>query len=166
MRLYSNALKAGVLGLSMLAAAPAFLMMAEPAKAGDTQAGVVPPAAPNALPEESKIYSLVEATELSKTPQKQMVFYYDANIDRKYVVSILGQVGAMRKGGYHVIAVPGAKDQPLQVFIDGGTAPQLKFSTEQIWGLQPTKFGMAFYNKFIGKPEDRPVDTAVLEPQL
>lgn len=40
MRSYSNALKAGVLGLSMLAAAPTFLMMAEPTKAGDAQATV------------------------------------------------------------------------------------------------------------------------------
>lgn len=162
MRAYSKALKAGVLGLAIVSAAPAFTGSAQagPAVTGD-QAAVVPPAAPA----QSKSYTLVEAAELSKSPQKQMVFHYDANMPEKYVVSVLAQAKALRHHGYFVVAVPGGPENTVQVYINGLTSPKLKYGLEQIWKLEPTDFGASYYKKIIGEPQSKPVDTAALEPK-
>ncbi|HRQ61016.1 MAG TPA: hypothetical protein PLO23_05850, partial [Alphaproteobacteria bacterium] len=98
-------------GAAAAALASAFFMFAEPAKAGEAQAAVIPPAAP----EQTKIYSLAEATELSKAPQKQMVFHYDANMPEKYLVSVRAQAQALRHHGYFVVAVPGGPQNSVQL---------------------------------------------------
>jgi hypothetical protein len=152
MRAFSKALKAGGLHLAMLGAAPALSGSAQagPNSSGD-QAAVVPPAGS----EQAKIYTLVEAAELSKSPQKQMVFHYDANMPEWSLITLKAQAGALRKKGYFVIAVAGGPEKSVQIYINGLTSPKLKYDLDQIQKLQPMDYGAAYYRKIIGTPEKK-----------
>lgn len=158
MRLYSNALKAGVLGLSMLAAAPAFLMMAEPAKAGEAQAAAAP-GAKEAI-EQTRAYSAAEAGNLSLNPVKRIVMHYDANMSEAYRHFVITQAKKLRENGYHAIAIPGGPANSVKLYISGKTSDKLVFSTEDIAHMKPTDIAASYYQKLIGQPEQKPVDAA------
>lgn len=149
---------AAALGATALAT---IFALTEPVKGAELPKN--PTAATKVNLDQAKVYTVAEAAELSKAPQKQIVFHYDSGMDHMYVASIKAQAKGLRGQGYYAVAIPGGPSHGAQVYIAGLTSPKLFFNAEQIWNSQPTDYAAAYYKKLIGAPSAEPLETAALE---
>jgi hypothetical protein len=147
-------------GAAATLAAAAFMFAAQPARSAELVPANTSEKA--SLDQTAKIYTVSEAAELSKAPQKQIVFHYDVSMPVMYTDAIKAQAHGLRAQGYYAIAIPGGPAQGAQVYVAGLTSPKLFFNAEQIWNRQPKDYAAAYYKKLIGEPLGTPIETAAL----
>lgn len=93
-----------------------------------------------------------QALALSIKPRKQIVLHFDESMPFIHKYAVMRQSERLRSEGYYALALSGATEDGVRVYVAGKTSDKLLFDRSKILDMAPLSFSYKVYEMLVGKP--------------